>query len=72
MEITRRRLLSALSAAGLLAVIPTVPVSAAEAAEDRARLIANTVAVFATSPSPTPAPRRPPSSPPWTRPRGRT
>lgn len=47
MEITRRRLLSALSAAGLLAVIPTVPVSAAEAAEDRARLIANTVAVFA-------------------------
>ncbi|MEU4996857.1 polysaccharide lyase family 8 super-sandwich domain-containing protein [Streptomyces sp. NPDC021622] len=47
MEITRRRLLSALSAAGLLAVIPSVPVSAAEAAEDSARLIANTVAVFA-------------------------
>ncbi|MFD6954737.1 polysaccharide lyase family 8 super-sandwich domain-containing protein [Streptomyces venezuelae] len=47
MEITRRRLLSALSAAGLLAVIPAGPVSAAAGAEGRARLVANTVAVFA-------------------------
>lgn len=47
MEITRRRLLSALSAAGLLAVIPALPVSAAEAAEGSARLLANTVDVFA-------------------------
>ncbi|MEV0319286.1 polysaccharide lyase family 8 super-sandwich domain-containing protein [Streptomyces sp. NPDC050658] len=47
MECTRRRLLTALSAAGLLAVIPAAPVSAAQAAEDRARLLANTVAVFA-------------------------
>ncbi|TGB07128.1 polysaccharide lyase family 8 super-sandwich domain-containing protein [Streptomyces sp. MZ04] len=45
MEITRRRLLSALSAAGLLAVIPTRPAGAAAA--DSARLVANTVAVFA-------------------------
>ncbi|MFG2497982.1 polysaccharide lyase family 8 super-sandwich domain-containing protein [Streptomyces sp. NPDC048441] len=47
MEITRRRLLSALSAAGLLAVVPTLPVSAAEAAADSARLLANTVGIFA-------------------------
>ncbi|MEU5778424.1 polysaccharide lyase family 8 super-sandwich domain-containing protein, partial [Streptomyces venezuelae] len=47
MEITRRRLLSALSAAGLMAVVPVGPVSAAAGAEGRARLIANTVAVFA-------------------------
>ncbi|WP_371526585.1 polysaccharide lyase beta-sandwich domain-containing protein [Streptomyces sp. NBC_01283] len=47
MEITRRRLLSALSAAGLLAVIPTLPASAAAAAADTARLLDNTVAVFA-------------------------
>lgn len=46
MEITRRRLLSALSAAGLLAVVPALPVSAAAAA-DSARLLANTVGVFA-------------------------
>lgn len=47
MEITRRRLLSALSAAGLLAVIPALPVSAAEAAADSERLLANTVGIFA-------------------------
>ncbi|AZM56237.1 silent information regulator protein Sir2 [Streptomyces sp. WAC 01529] len=47
MEITRRRLLSALSAAGLLAAIPAGRVDAAAAAEGRARLLANTVAVFA-------------------------
>ncbi|MFI2615102.1 polysaccharide lyase family 8 super-sandwich domain-containing protein [Streptomyces sp. NPDC018584] len=47
MEITRRRLLSALSAAGLLAVIPAGRVDAATAAEGRARLLANTVAVLA-------------------------
>lgn len=47
MEITRRRLLSALSAAGLLAVIPMLPASAAEAAADSALLLANTVDVFA-------------------------
>ncbi|GAA3084254.1 polysaccharide lyase family 8 super-sandwich domain-containing protein [Streptomyces rectiviolaceus] len=47
MDITRRRLLSALSAAGLLAVIPALPVSAAEAAADSARLLANTVGIFA-------------------------
>lgn len=47
MDITRRRLLSALSAAGLLAVVPAPPASAAEAAADSARLLDNTVAVFA-------------------------
>ncbi|WP_055568231.1 polysaccharide lyase family 8 super-sandwich domain-containing protein [Streptomyces atriruber] len=47
MEITRRRLLSALSAAGLLAVVPVGPASAAAGAEGRARIVANTVAVFA-------------------------
>ncbi|MCF3120032.1 silent information regulator protein Sir2 [Streptomyces arenae] len=47
MEITRRRLLSALSAAGLLAVVPVGRADAATAAADRARLLANTVAVFA-------------------------
>ncbi|MFD7446359.1 hypothetical protein [Streptomyces sp. NPDC059909] len=47
MEITRRRLLSALSAAGLLTVIPPRSASAAEVAEASARLLANTVAVFA-------------------------
>ncbi|MGW0534943.1 polysaccharide lyase family 8 super-sandwich domain-containing protein [Streptomyces sp. NPDC003032] len=47
MEITRRRLLSALSAAGLLAVIPVGRADAATAAEGRARLLANTVAVLA-------------------------
>ncbi|MBW5424084.1 silent information regulator protein Sir2 [Streptomyces sp. BG9H] len=47
MEITRRRLLSALSAAGLLAAIPAGRADAAAAAEGRARLLANTVAVFA-------------------------
>ncbi|NGO10145.1 silent information regulator protein Sir2 [Streptomyces sp. HC44] len=47
MEITRRRLLSALSAASLLTVIPSRSASAAEVAEGSARLLANTVAVFA-------------------------
>ncbi|MFJ2769305.1 polysaccharide lyase family 8 super-sandwich domain-containing protein [Streptomyces sp. NPDC087300] len=46
MEITRRRLLSALSAAGLLAVLPAAPAGAVVVG-DAARLIANTVAVFA-------------------------
>ncbi|MEV0125702.1 polysaccharide lyase family 8 super-sandwich domain-containing protein [Streptomyces sp. NPDC050703] len=47
MEITRRRLLSALAAAGLLAVVPRGPAVAAASAEGRARLLANTVDVFA-------------------------
>ncbi|MFE6164452.1 polysaccharide lyase family 8 super-sandwich domain-containing protein [Streptomyces sp. NPDC056486] len=47
MDITRRRLLSALSAAGLLAVLPALPASAAQAAADSARLLANTVGIFA-------------------------
>ncbi|WP_447040743.1 polysaccharide lyase family 8 super-sandwich domain-containing protein [Streptomyces sp. DSM 118878] len=47
MEITRRSLLSALAAAGLLAVVPRAPADAATAAEDRERLLANTVDVFA-------------------------
>jgi len=47
MEITRRRLLAAVSAAGLMTVIPTGRADAAEAAADSARLLANTVAVFA-------------------------
>ncbi|MFF1692779.1 polysaccharide lyase family 8 super-sandwich domain-containing protein [Streptomyces sp. NPDC058257] len=47
MEITRRRLLSALSAAGLLSVLPALPVSAAEATADSTRLLANTVGIFA-------------------------
>ncbi|MGA4845940.1 polysaccharide lyase family 8 super-sandwich domain-containing protein [Streptomyces sp. G5(2025)] len=47
MEITRRRLLSALSAAGLLAVLPTGRADAATAAKGRAQLLANTVAVLA-------------------------
>ncbi|MFI7320049.1 polysaccharide lyase family 8 super-sandwich domain-containing protein [Streptomyces venezuelae] len=62
MEISRRRLLSAvsalsvtsatsvtsvLSAAGLMAVVPVGPASAAAGAEGRERLVANTVAVFA-------------------------
>ncbi|GGS22753.1 hypothetical protein GCM10010252_72400 [Streptomyces aureoverticillatus] len=51
MDITRRRLLSALSAAGLLAVVPARPVSAAAAAAGLARLRANTEAVFAGTPA---------------------
>ncbi|MGW6272697.1 polysaccharide lyase family 8 super-sandwich domain-containing protein [Streptomyces sp. NPDC055060] len=51
MDITRRRLLSALSAAGLLAVVPALPASAAQAAADGARLLDNTVAVFAGTPA---------------------
>ncbi|EPH43521.1 polysaccharide lyase family 8 super-sandwich domain-containing protein [Streptomyces aurantiacus] len=51
MDITRRRLLSALSAAGLLAVVPAGPVGAAAAAAGLARLRANTEAVFAGTPA---------------------
>ncbi|MFJ8823976.1 polysaccharide lyase family 8 super-sandwich domain-containing protein [Streptomyces sp. NPDC102467] len=47
MEITRRRLLSALGAAGILAAVPVEWASAAEAADGAARLIANTVDIFA-------------------------
>ncbi|MET9493408.1 polysaccharide lyase family 8 super-sandwich domain-containing protein [Streptomyces sp. NPDC006552] len=47
MEITRRRLLAALSAAGVLAAVPTGRASAAEVAQGVARLLANTVEVFA-------------------------
>ncbi|KUL54376.1 polysaccharide lyase family 8 super-sandwich domain-containing protein [Streptomyces sp. NRRL S-1521] len=47
MEITRRRLLTALAATGLLAVVPRGPAVAARAAEGRARLLANTADVFA-------------------------
>ncbi|NGO74740.1 silent information regulator protein Sir2 [Streptomyces sp. YC504] len=47
MELTRRQLISALSAAGLLAVLPARPAGAAATAEGSAQLLANTVAVFA-------------------------
>ncbi|MFJ6632404.1 polysaccharide lyase family 8 super-sandwich domain-containing protein [Streptomyces sp. NPDC091376] len=47
MEISRRRLLSALSAAGLLSVVPSRSATADEVAAGSARLLANTVAVFA-------------------------
>ncbi|CAM5707399.1 Silent information regulator protein Sir2 OS=Streptomyces alboniger OX=132473 GN=CP975_28655 PE=3 SV=1 [Streptomyces alboniger] len=47
MEINRRRLLSALAAAGLLAAVPRGPAGAATAAGGRARLLANTVDLFA-------------------------
>ncbi|MFD7229275.1 polysaccharide lyase family 8 super-sandwich domain-containing protein [Streptomyces sp. NPDC059881] len=47
MEISRRRLLSALSAAGLLSVVPSRPATADQIAAGSARLLANTVAVFA-------------------------
>ncbi|MEV0097199.1 polysaccharide lyase family 8 super-sandwich domain-containing protein [Streptomyces sp. NPDC050738] len=49
MEITRRSLLSAVPAAGLLAALPAQPASAADAdpVADAARLLANTVAVLA-------------------------
>src|SRR5665647_2875780 len=53
-EITRRRLLSFVPAAGLLAVVPSVRASAvpsvrasADPVSDHARLLANTVAMFA-------------------------
>ncbi|MEW2530930.1 polysaccharide lyase family 8 super-sandwich domain-containing protein [Streptomyces sp. NPDC047071] len=46
MDLTRRRLLSALAAAGLLSVVPRRQASAA----DRDRLVANVVAVFAGTP----------------------
>ncbi|WP_419996286.1 polysaccharide lyase family 8 super-sandwich domain-containing protein [Streptomyces boninensis] len=45
MEITRRRMLSLLSATGLLAVLPSLPAVAAGSA-DFAKLIANTVGIF--------------------------
>ncbi|WP_428953446.1 polysaccharide lyase family 8 super-sandwich domain-containing protein [Streptomyces sp. cg35] len=47
MEITRRRLLAALSAAGVLAAVPTGWAGAAEVADGVARLAANTVAMLA-------------------------
>ncbi|WP_328504783.1 polysaccharide lyase beta-sandwich domain-containing protein [Streptomyces sp. NBC_00457] len=47
MDITRRRLLSVLSAAGLMAGVSSRPVSAEEVAVGMARILANTVAVFA-------------------------
>ncbi|MFJ9039666.1 polysaccharide lyase family 8 super-sandwich domain-containing protein [Streptomyces sp. NPDC102406] len=47
MEITRRRLLGALGAAGVLAAVPTEWAGADEVAQGSARLLANTVAVFA-------------------------
>ncbi|MVO85742.1 silent information regulator protein Sir2 [Streptomyces sp. p1417] len=47
MDITRRRLLTALAATGLPAVVPVGPMSAARAAGGLARLRANTEAVFA-------------------------
>ncbi|MFH8987693.1 polysaccharide lyase family 8 super-sandwich domain-containing protein [Streptomyces sp. NPDC017940] len=50
MDITRRRLLTALAATGLLSVVPAGPVGAARAAGGLARLRANTVAVFAGTP----------------------
>ncbi|MQY16149.1 Xanthan lyase [Streptomyces sp. RB5] len=50
MELTRRRLLSALSAAGVLAVVPPRFASAAESAAGSASVLANTVAVFAGTP----------------------
>ncbi|MFI6938675.1 polysaccharide lyase family 8 super-sandwich domain-containing protein [Streptomyces sp. NPDC050418] len=46
-HLSRRHLMSALSAAGLLAVVPVRFASAAAAAEGAARLLANTVDVFA-------------------------
>ena len=46
MEITRRRLLSIVPAAGLLAVVPSVRASA-DPVSDHATLLANTVAMFA-------------------------
>ncbi|SDK15863.1 polysaccharide lyase family 8 super-sandwich domain-containing protein [Streptomyces indicus] len=47
MQPTRRQLMTALSAAGLLAVVPARLASAAAVAEGAARLLANTVDVFA-------------------------
>src|SRR3954468_19509920 len=48
-EISRRRLLGALGAAGVLGAVPTRWASAAEAEAGAARLISNTVEVFAGS-----------------------
>ncbi|GAA1376332.1 polysaccharide lyase family 8 super-sandwich domain-containing protein [Streptomyces beijiangensis] len=50
MEITRRSLLSAVPAVGLLAALPSPPASAAESPADTARLLANTVAILAGTP----------------------
>ena len=47
MEITRRRLLSVLAASGVLAAVPTQWASAAQLADGAARLLANTVEMFA-------------------------
>ncbi|MGY0485638.1 polysaccharide lyase family 8 super-sandwich domain-containing protein [Streptomyces sp. WG-D5] len=47
MEITRRRLLSAIAASGVLAAVPTRWAGAAELAEGAAQLLANAVGMFA-------------------------
>ncbi|MFD8571555.1 polysaccharide lyase family 8 super-sandwich domain-containing protein [Streptomyces sp. NPDC059639] len=47
MEITRRRLLGVLAASGVLAAVPAGPASADETADGVARLLANTIGVFA-------------------------
>ncbi|WP_420034421.1 polysaccharide lyase family 8 super-sandwich domain-containing protein [Streptomyces sp. cg28] len=47
MEITRRRLLGALAASGVLAAVPAGPASAADVADGVERLLANTVGIFA-------------------------
>ena len=46
---SRRRMLSLMSATGLLAVVRPVP-AGADTTDDRARLLANTVAIFAGTP----------------------
>ncbi|MEV3853902.1 polysaccharide lyase family 8 super-sandwich domain-containing protein [Streptomyces sp. NPDC050095] len=47
MELTRRRLLGALTASGVLAAVPVQWASAADVADGVARLLANTVEIFA-------------------------
>ena len=49
MELSRRRMLSLMSATGLLAVVRPVP-AGADTGDDRALLLANTVAIFAGTP----------------------
>ncbi len=49
MELTRRRLLSLMSAAGLLTIV-TPQRAGADTTDDRATLLANTVAIFAGTP----------------------
>lgn len=50
MELSRRRMLSLMSATGLLAVVRPVP-AGADTTDERALLLANTVAIFAGTPS---------------------